>query len=835
MSYLRYAFRTLRKTPFVTTVAVLSLALGIGANSAMFSIFNELLLRSMAVADPSRLVNLSAPGPKPGSQSCNQAGDCDVVFSYPMFRDLEQQQTVLSGVAAHRLFGANLAYRGEPMSTDGVLVSGSYFPTLGLTPTLGRLLDRNDDRTIGESHVVVLSHAYWTSKFGANPAVLNDSLMVNGRALTIVGVGPKGFSGTTAGSRPQVFVPITLRGEMEPGFQGFDDRRTYWAYVFGRLKPGVTIDQAKSALNVPYHAIINDVEAPLQKGMSDQTMARFRKRELLIEPGARGQSSINREAKTPLMILLSVTGIVLLIACANIANLLLARSSSRATEMAVRLSIGAGRVHLVTQLLVESCLLACMGGAAGLLVAKLTLDAMRALLPAEVTNSIDFAMDGSVLLAAAALSIFTGLLFGIFPAIHSTRPDLATTLKGTSGQPSGARGAKWFRLILATTQIMLSMALLASAGLFARSLVNITRVDLGVKIDHVVTFGISPELSGYTPERSRAFFERVEDTLGALPVVTGVTVSLVPLLAGSNWGSDVSVQGFPGGPDVDQNARFNEVGPGYFRTLGIPLISGREFSRADRVGAAKVAIVNETFAKKFNLGHDAVGKLMGQSRQSRGDAKLDMEIVGLVKDAKYSEVKRAIPPLFFRPYLQDDRLGSASFYVRTSGDPVALLGAIKTSMKTLDPMLPLENLKTMPQQVRENVFLDRFISTMSAAFAALATLLAAIGLYGVLAYTVAQRTREFGLRMALGADPARVRALVLKQVAFMTLVGGAVGLGVAFALGKAAESILFEMKSYDPLTFIGAAVLLTLVAGASGLIPALRASRIDPMRALRYE
>ena len=832
MLHIRFAFRTLLKTPFVTIVAIVSLALGIGANSAIFSIFNQLLLRPLPVADPGRLVNLSAPGPKPGSQSCNQAGECDVVFSYRMFRDLEQQQTAFTGLVAHRAFGANLAYKGETMSTEGMLVSGSYFPTLGVVPAIGRLLDGNDDRTIGESRVAVLSYGYWSTRFGASPAVLNEPLTVNGHPLTIVGVAPRRFTGTTIGSRPQVFVPITLRAEMEPGFKGFDNRRTYWAYVFGRLKPGVTIDQAKAAINAPYHAIINGIEAPLQTGMSDQTMTRFKSREVLLEAGARGQSSMNREAKTPLTILMSVTGIVLLIACANIANLLLVRSSSRATEMALRLSIGAGRGQLIRQLLLESCLLATMGGAAGLLVAKLTLNTMRALLPGEVANTIDFTMDPAVFVAAAVLSLGTGLLFGLFPALHSTRPDLASTLKGTAGQPSGSRSAKWFRTVLATTQIMLSMALLASAGLFARSLVNVSRVELGVKIDHVVRFGISPELNGYSPERSRALFERAEETLSGLPGVTGVTVAMVPLLGGSNWGSDVSVQGFAGGPDVDQNARFNEVGPGYFRTLGVPLIAGREFARADRAGAAKVAIVNETFAKKFHLGREAVGKLMAQST---GNPKLDMEIVGLVQDAKYSEVKKPVPPLFFKPYLQDEQLGSVSFYVRTSGDPVPLLPAITGAMKTLDAALPLEELKTMPQQVRENVFLDRFISTMSLAFASLATLLAAIGLYGVLAYTVAQRTREFGLRMALGAAPGNVRGLVLRQVALMTLAGGVVGLVVAFALGKAAESLLFEMKSYDPTAFVGAAVLLTAVSVGAGLMPAVRASRIDPMRALRYE
>jgi predicted permease len=831
MRNLKLAFRTLFRTPFVTVVAIISLALGIGATAAIFSLFNQMLLQPLPVQAPAELVNLGAPGPKPGSQSCNQAGDCDEVFSYQMFRDLEKAQTVFSGLAAHRLFGANLAHRGQTLSGDGVEVSGSYFPTLGLQPALGRLLGPGDDRVVGESRVVVLSHRYWQSRFGLNPAVLNDTLTVNGQSLTIVGVAPRGFTGTTLGADPEVFVPITLRGQMEPGFTGFDNRRSYWAYVFGRLKPGTSIDQARAGINIPYRSIVNEVEAPLQTGMSDQTMKRFRAKELDVTPGARGQSSTSTEAKGPLTLLLGVTALVLLIACANIANLLLARAAQRASEMAVRLSLGAGRLQLVAQLMTESLVLAVLGGLSGLLVARWTLDLIASILPGDAADMIQLTLEWPVLLFAAALTLGTGLLFGLFPAIHSTRPDLAPVLKGTSGQPSGTKAAARFRTSLATAQIALSMALLIAAGLFTRSLLNISRVDLGLKIDNLVTFGISPELNGYTPERSRILFERLEDELAATPGVTSVTSSLVPALAGSNWGSDVRVQGFQSGPDIDSNARFNEVGAGYFKTMGIPLIAGREFTRADNLKASKVAIVNEEFAKKFNLGRDAVGKMMG----SGGDDQLDTQIVGLVQNAKYSEVKGQVPPLFFRPYAQDDGIGSMSVYVRTSLDPEAFLATLPKVVARLDPNLPLENLRTMPQQVRQNVFMDRFISLLSAAFAVLATLLAAVGLYGVLAYTVAQRTREIGLRMALGAEPGRVKGMVLKQVGVMTLVGGAIGLGAALYLGKLAESLLYELKGHDAVVLVGSAVVLSLVALVAGLIPAHRASRVDPMRALRYE
>jgi predicted permease len=831
MLNLKLALRTLFKTPFVTTVAVVSLALGIGANAAIFSLFNQILLRPLPVADPHRLVNLAAPGPKPGSQSCNNAGDCEAVFSFPMFKDLERVQGVFTGIAAHRLFGANLAYRGQTLSGDGMLVSGSYFSVLGLQPALGRLLGPGDDRIVGESDVVVLGHAYWQARFAASPGVLGDTLVVNGRHMTIVGVAPRGFAGTTLGSKPQVFVPITMRGFVQPGFDGFENRRSYWAYLFARLAPGVTVDQARAAINVPYRAIVNDVEAPLQEGMSDQTMARFRTREILVEEGRRGQSSMHREAKEPLILLLGVTALVLLIACANIANLLLARGATRAGEMAVRLSIGASRLRLVTQLLAEACVLAALGGVVGILVANWTLGVIASILPAEATAAIPFEIDATVLLFAGALALATGVLFGLFPALHATRPDLVATLKGQAGQPSGARAAARFRTSLATAQIALSMALLAAAGLFTKSLLNVARVDLGLRLDNVVTFGVSPELNAYTPERSRVLFERLEEDLAALPGVTGVTASMVPILSGNNWGGSVRVEGFEAGPDTDTGARFNEVGPGYFRTLGIPLMAGRDFTGADVLGATKVAIVNEQFARKFNLGRDAVGRRMA----SRGADAFDIEIVGLVQNAKYSEVKGEVPPLFFRPYRQNERLGFLTFYVRTSLDPEEFLAHLPKAVARIDPNLPLENLRTMPQQIRENVFLDRFISLLSAAFAVLATVLAAVGLYGVLAYTVAQRTREIGLRMALGAAPARVRGMVLRQVGWMTLVGGAVGLAGGVGLGRLAQSLLFGLEGYDPAVFAGAAAILTLVALGAGFLPARRASKVDPMRALRYE
>jgi predicted permease len=829
---IKLAFRHLLKSPFVTGVAIASLALGIGANTAIFSLVDQMLLRPLPVVEPGRLVNFKAPGPNPGGQSCSNIGECDEVFSYPMFLDLQREQQVFTDIAAHVSFGANISAQGRTLSGEGLLVSGSYFTVLGLVPALGRLIGPEDAKVVGDGRVAVLAYDYWRGPLGGDTDVLSKTIIVNGQSLEIIGVAPRGFQSTSLGVTPRVFVPITLRKTMLTGWGDdvMERRRAYWAYLFGRLKPGVSIEQASASINPQYTAILENTEVALQQGMSDKTMQEFRTKQIVLAPGARGQSSVRAEASTPLRMLFGITLLVLLIACANISNLLLARGAARSGEMAVRLAIGGTRWQLLRQLLTESVLLGSLGGLAGLGVALLTLRGMSAIMPQQASSTFLPQLDPTVIGFTALLALVTSVLFGLFPALHGTRPDLIATIREQGGQSSGGRAAARWRTALATAQIGLALALLASAGLFTKSLMNVTRLDLGVRVDDVATFAVSPELNGYPAERSRQFFQRLEDELGQTPGVVGVSAAMVPLIGGSNWGNDVGVEGYPKGPDVDNNSRFNMVGPGYFQTVGIPILAGREFTRSDALGAPKVAVVNQAFAKKFNLGANPVGRRMDQGNDS-----LDIEIVGLVQDAKYSDVKDEIPPLFFRPYLQGDNVGALSFYVKSQAAPGALLPVISRVVSGLDENLPVEDLRTMPEQIRDNVFLDRFVTLFSAAFALLATLLAAIGLYGVLAYTVAQRTREFGVRMALGADPARVRGMVLLQVGKMTLVGGVVGLLAAFGIGKVAQSLLFQMQGSDPVVFAAASLALALVALVAGLIPAYRASRLDPVRALRYE
>jgi predicted permease len=834
MRNLKLALRTLARTPLVTIVAGLSLGLGIGANSAIYSIFYRMLRQDLPVAGANRLVNFSAPGPKDGDQSCGQAGPCADVFSYPMFRDLQKAKLPsLSAIAGHRDLGANVAYERRAFARSGYLVSGSYFPILQIRPLLGRLLSPVDDDP-GAAPAVVLAHWFWQSNLGADTTVIGKTLTVNGKATTIVGVAPHGFDGTTYGGKPAFFATLAMGPSLGTGAERqVDDRRAYWIYVFGRLAPGATIEQARAQVNGVYQPIIREVEAPLQRNMRDSIKARFLAKRVVITPGSRGQSNMS-DAAPALFMLFAITGLVLLIACANIANLLMARATNRELEMAVRLSLGATRGRLLAQLLTETITLALLGGLVSLVFASWTLQGISALLPAELVEQLALGMNWAAVVFAAVLSLATGVAFGLFPALHSTRPDLVTALRNNSGKLAGGRTARRFRTSLATAQIALAMALLMSAGLFLKSLWKVSRVDLGVRVERLSTFSVTPEQSGYDSVRTRSLFARIEEELAALPGAPAATSSVVPLIAGSDWTHTVRVEGFKSDENGStSNANFNAVGSGYFRAIGAPILVGREFTDADNARGAKVAIVNETFARRFGLGANPVGKHIGEGASDT--LPLDIEIVGLARDMKYSDVKKEMSPVYYTPHRQMRDVGSMYFYVLSASDPTAMLRSMTAVVQRLDPMLPVENLRTMPEEIRRNTFVDRMISTLAAAFALLATLLASIGLYGVLAYSVAQRTREIGVRMALGADAGEVRLLVLKQVGVMVLIGGSVGLAAALGLSKAAQSMLYQMTGADPAVMGASVVLLALVALAAGFVPALRASRVDPMQALRYE
>lgn len=831
MHNLRYALRQLGIRPGFSATVVLMLALGIGATTAIFSVFHQVLLQPLPVYEPGRLVNLGAPGPKPGSRSCGFAGGCDLVFSYPMLRDLQYRQDVFTGIAGHRGFEANLSHEGDTATGIGMLVSGSYFDVLGLAPALGRLIGTQDEPQIGESAVAVLSHAYWRERFGGDRNVIGSRINVNGQDLTIIGVAPTGFSGTSPGIRPQVFVPLTLRWLMEPTRPSdYEDRTAYWVYLFARLQPAVSIAQASAGINTLYRGILREVEAPLNS-MPAAAMDRFLTKEITVEPGARGQSEIPANARQPFILLLGVTALVLAIVCVNVANLLLVRGLSRAGEMAIRASIGATRGRLLSQLLTEALLLALLGGVAGLPVAVVTLAFIEATVPAQLAAGLVIELSPIAVWFAFLVTLLTALLFAVVPALRTARTDPGRIVKDRASSSGAGKSTVRLRSLLVTVQVAFSMILLVLAGLFAESLMNLARVDLGLAEDSLLTFTVAPRRNGYEAEQVAGTVDRIEQALAGQPGVVGATSARIALISDRTWGASLNVEGFDAGPGADINAFLNAVSPSFFQTLSIPLLRGRLFSAADTLDSPQVAIVNESFVRKFDLGDDAIGRRIAPDGRPLETGR---EIVGVVADAKYNVVRGDIPAQYFLPRSQLNDLDAATFYVRTDADPDAIMRMIPGTVSAVDPDLPVSGLMTMTKQVQDSIFLDRLVALLSAIFAGLATLLAAVGLYGVLAYNVAQRTREMGLRLALGARPENLSALVFKQICVVAAIGGAIGLVGAVALGRAAESLLYGLTGYDPLVLIGSLITLSVVVFGASYLPARRAAGITPMEALRH-
>jgi predicted permease len=828
---LRHAVRSLRRRPLVMSVAVLSLALGIGVNTAIFSVFDRLLLRSLPVPAPHELVNVTSPGPRSGVMSTGDAGGPEAVFSYPLFRDLERVQTAFTALGGFRDMAANISFRGQTISGEGLLVSGGYFPALRMRPALGRLLTADDDRDTSASDVVVLSHRYWTTRFAANPAVLNDTLTLNGVPMTIVGVAAPGFTGTSKMENERFFVPLRMAPRITR-WQDSTSRRHTWIYVLGRLKPGVSLAQAEAQLRPPFVSLIREVELPaLRTFLSERAREAFAARTIVLQSGHRGQDGNREETQIILGLMFAVTGFVLLIACANVANLLLARATERASEVAVRFSVGASAWQIFRLLFIEAGLLGLLGGAGALIVAQLTVAGLLTLMPASDAELLGFELDGSVLLFTAGLSIATALLFGLAPALHMIRAR-ATSGMVTQGRSTGTRGTARLRTALAGGQIALATALLALAGLFIASLTNLARVDLGIQRAGLSQFRLAPVLNAYTPERAQQLFAQVESSLRQLPDVVSVSESTITVLGNTSDGSNMTVSGFTAGPDANTNASSSEIGTRYFSTLGIPLVAGREFTDADTANTPRVAIVNEAFVRKFRLGGRAIGARIGTTEGRPPD----IEIVGVVADAAYRNAREAPPPQFFRPYRQSTA-GMITFYVRTAPgvNPAATMAAVPAIVRRFDANLPVEDLWSMDAQFDDNTTTERVLTTLSSSFAGLATLLAAIGLYAVLAYSVSQRVREIGIRMALGARALDVRWMVLAQTGRITVAGALIGAALAAGIAQLGRSLLFGVEGFDLRAQAGAAGLMVVVALCAGLLPARRAAAVNPTEALRAD
>ena len=838
MNRIRPALRQLARRPALSLTVIVMLALGIGATTAMFSLYYQILLRPLPVPNPEQLVNLTSPGPKQGGGPDLAIGDLAAQFSYPMFRDLEREQTVLAGLAAHVDFLANVRFGEQPVAGRGALISGTFFSVLNLEPALGRLIGPQDEPRVGESAVVVLSYDYWQTQLGGDPNVLGKTLTVNGRALEIIGVAAAGFTGVTLGVRQQIFVPVTLPlGSPQPSHES---RQGHWLYLFGRLAPGVTMDEAAAELNVLHNRILNEVEAPmlLQSQVPGGTVEQFRQRQLTLSSGSHGKSPAADRMARPLELLLGATVLVLLIVCVNIANLLLARGAARAGEMAIRASIGASRGRLVRQLLAESLVLIAIGGAASLVVAALVVRLVTTVVPTgllagAVSPGLDSAvLDSAALTFAAGASLATVLVFGLVPAWRVSGTDAAVAIKAHASRSSGGRGAVRFRAALTTAQIAFSMVLLVLAGLFTRSLTNIAREDLGMSVESVAQFSISPRLNAYDAERLANLYDRVEEDLLTQPGVLAVGSAWLPVLGNFSVGGPMSIEGVDVGLSADTAATWQLIGSGYFDALGIPLLAGRAFTDRDDASSPPVAIVNESFARKFNL-ENPLGRRLAPGQQATS---FPMEIVGVVADTKHTGVKDQIPAIVYFPRRQGaGGIQAMFYYVRTGTPPETLLAAIPRVVTAIDADAPVTNLRTMTTTIRDSVYTDRLLSMLSAGFAALATLLAGIGLYGVLAYNVTQRTRELGLRLALGANPHRLRLMVLRQVGAMAVIGLSLGLAAALGFSRFAEALLFGLSGRDPWVFIAATAVLVAVVLAASWLPARRAARIAPTEALRYE
>jgi predicted permease len=837
----RYAFRTLWKAPVFTAVAVLSLALGIGANTAIFSFLDQVLLRRLPVKDPQQLVLLTSKGFHYGGNWADNA------LSYPMYRDFKQYNTVFTDMFCRYQQHVSLGYAGHTERVISELVSGSYFPVLGVGAVIGRTLTPDDDRTPNGHPVLMLSYSYWKSHFAGDPSVAGKTVVMNGQNFTVIGVGQKGFDGMELGYSTQVFLPIMMREVAMPMLEGpdFTNRRLRWVHAYARLKPGVTREQAQAALGPFYHALLEmEVKEPAFNNASAEVRQRFLKSVIEVWPGSQGRSDLRQELNTPLWALMAITGGVLLIACANVASLLIARAISRRKEISIRLALGAGRGRIIRQLGVESLLLSIIGGCLGLVLALWTDRLLMALLPSEtISLQLSTTPDLRVLGFTVAVSLLTGILFGLVPALQSTRPDVAPTLKDQVGGIVGGGAQVRFRKGLVVAQVSLSLLLLVGAGLFVRSLGNLRDLGPGFPTSNLVSFNLDPSTNGYSPEKAKGFYQRLVEEVNSVPGVRSTGLAGKRILDGDGWDLWITVEGHRLKPNEVPDAYVNSISPGYLATLGVPMLAGRDFTAKDTATVVheppngKVAaaiVVNEKFARGyFGSAANATGRHVGLGIDP--NTKTDMEIVGVFKDIKYTSLRDQVPAELCVPYMTEPHVGGMTVYVRTTLAPEQLFAAVRGKVRALDSRLPMYAMTTLDEQVSNSLLVERLIASLSAVFGFLATLLAVIGLYGVMAYTVARRTREIGIRMALGAFQKHVIWMVMREVLVLVAIGIVAGLGAALALTRLVQAQLYGITPSDPATLAIAALGLAAVACAAGFVPALRASRVDAMNALRYE
>ena len=825
---LKLAIRGLFRSPLFSIVAILSLSLGIGANTAIFTLIDQILLRRLPVKNPDELVMLYQQGPHSGSNMGTR------MHSYPIYQEYQKRAEPLSEVIARRLADASISVDNQTERIEIEMVSGNFFTMLGVGPAAGRVFNSQEDDQVYQGHPsVVLSYDYWNRRFNRDPGAVGKKILVNNYPMTIVGVSAAGFAGIDPARSPQMRVPILMKPVIVPEWNWFEvsNERTRWVQVFARLKPGFTIESAQAPLQGLFLQIRqHEMTLPGAKNWTPFIRERFMQGRLAIEKADVGYSPLRNDFSTALIVLMAMVGLVLLIACANVANLLIARAFMRQREIAVRLSLGATRGQLIRQLLTESVLLSLIGGALGLALSVALTRGLIALIPQQQPLLIVPTPDLRILTFTFALTLITGVVFGLLPAMRASKPDQWATLKDTVGSVAGTGGSLFLRKSLVAAQVALSFLLLFGAGLFVRSLQNLQTTDTGIQLDNLVMFRLNPALGGYTHARANNFYTELLDRLRGSAGITAAGTAAVSLLAGDEWDSTTSVEGHQAKDGEDMQAFMNALSPGYFTTMGIRFLEGRDFRPLDAKENPDVAIVNRKFAQHFFGEKSAIGKRIG--RGSGPETKFNVEIIGVVEDSLYEGPREGVRRQVFWPSWGN---GGIAFYVRTTQASAGAFNVIRNEVKRLDAAMPVYDMKTVQGQLDETLLTDRLIALLSAGFGLLATLLASIGLYGVMAFIVARRKKELGIRLALGAEPSGVLWIVMKEVLILLVIGLAVGVPAAIGLGRYISSQLYGIQPNDPWIAISTVVLLAVVSAAAGMIPATRASKIDPILALRYE
>lgn len=832
---LRFALRQMRRSPGFVLTAVLTLALGVGANTAVYSLLDQALLRALPVEKPEQLVVLSAPGKAWEGHSSDHGAGEEKSFSYPMYRDLRDQAKVFSGLIATSPASVGIAHDRTSEISDAEIVSGNYFSVLGVKPALGRVLAQTDDIAPGASPVAVLSHRYWATHLGADPNVVGKTLALNGHSFEVIGVTPENFQSAVWGQTPDLFVPMSMLDTIISGKgKRLTDHTDRWMNILGRLRDGETIPQAEAGVAPLWHAL-RASELKVLGHRSQNFVADFLTHSrLVIEPGARGLSYSRSSLETPLLAVMAMALLVLLLAAVNVASLLLVRAAARVQEFAVRYAMGARSGRILQQLLIEGALIGLLGGAAGLLLAP---GAMRLLLRqiagADGAMAFHAKIDARLFIFGFAVALGVSLLFSLAPAIQLLRPDLVTSLKQKAATATG--GVLGLRRVVVSLQIGLSVLLLVGAGLFVRTIQNLRHVNAGFNTTHLVVFHVDPVLAGYPQPQVTPLSERVIATMRSLPGVLAATATDDPELADTGHNGNVTVSGYTPPANEDFDVEEPVVDPDYFHTMQVPMLLGRTFTEADSATGQPVAIVNETFVRHFFKNPAAA--IGARVARGGGDDKLQyMTIVGVARDVRHSNLRDPSIPTLFRPLGQADiDRGRLYLYLRTATPPQQMFATVRAAIRSIDPGLTVGDLRTMDEQVEQSIANERMIEVLALAFGALAALLAGVGLYGVLSYTTLQRTREIGIRMALGSSRLAISSLVVKEMVRLGVIGIVVAVPCAILMGRALRSQLFAVSAADPLTLAAVVLLMVVVAILAALIPARRAANVQPMEALRSE